>query len=309
MNKDKIKLYQGHGEYDPTRSTALRNMFASKLRGRLKKLRSVIKESIIDKDCFGLAPTNQQEMEKTSSREFDYSLDHEKVSAFIEWLKEQMASGVIDMSDIGNSPESAWTSTYILEAYKRGVQRARMELRKAKYDVPDMESTGGIESALQIPNHRNRLQSMYHRVLSEMESLVNDFAKQVGRILYDSFSKGHSPSEIYDRIKGLIDGKKRKELGLTLLLGSFVDFNRRVDMIGRTEIVRTINEAAITEYEHWEVEQLGIMAEWVTAGDRRVCQYCRSMSQKGPYNLSESRGLLPAHSLCRCFWLPVEVES
>lgn len=47
----------------------------------------------------------------------------------------------------------------------------------------------------------------------------------------------------------------------------------------------------------------------VTAGDDRVCPVCIKISEAGPYTISQARGLIPAHSRCRCGFEPVDEED
>jgi hypothetical protein len=298
---ENISVYQ----YDPTRTLTLRSTFARKMRSRAKKVQSAIQQSIVDRDCFGLTLTNQQDVDIAGVGQFDFPRNSEKVSAFQEWLKNNMRGVLIDMSNLQNLPELAWTSRYILDAYQRGIKRARTELRRKGYSIPSVEESGDVETIIRNPVHSDSLDNMYQRTINEVENAINNFIGLVGRVLFECLQKNLGPREIMDKINGLFDGENRRELGLTLIIGNFVNFFRRLDMITRTEIVRTINESALSEYKYWEVDQVELLAEWVTAQDDRVCPYCHSMSQGGPYNLSEAAGLIPAHSFCRCFWVPI----
>lgn len=47
----------------------------------------------------------------------------------------------------------------------------------------------------------------------------------------------------------------------------------------------------------------------VTAGDDRVCPVCIKISEAGPYTISQARGLIPAHSKCRCGFEPADAED
>lgn len=74
----------------------------------------------------------------------------------------------------------------------------------------------------------------------------------------------------------------------------------RAEAIARTETVRVFNEAALGRFKQHGVQE----KEWLTAGDERVdpdiCQPLegeRFPIDSGPAN--------PAHTRCRCSWLPV----
>jgi hypothetical protein len=293
--------------YDPTKSLVLRNTFSRKIRGRAKNVHKLMREAIIVRDCFGLSELSTQQLSANlpGYRQFAFENDSQKIEAFIVWLRQIIRSEIIDMRSIGNNVLSAWTSNYIMEAYRRGINRARSELRKAGFDVPDLDDTGGAEAAMKQPSHSKVLDNLAYRMLSTLEGAMTSLEKHISMVLSDSLQKGHSPEYIVRRINGVFTGKDRKELGLAIILFGFVPIMDRLDMIARSEIVRAIAESALAEYGYWGVEEVGLMAEWVTAGDDRVCPRCRTMSAQGPYNLQEAAGLIPFHPLCRCFWRPI----
>lgn len=284
---------------------------SNKFSARLRELRGVLRETIVERDCFGLiSPATQQVNFSPSGRgEFAYPSDNAKIAYFLAWFKEQLQAGIIDRSGFVRMTREIWTNLYLRQAYERGVRQARQELRKQGIAVPDLDE---IDALLNVEPHKSNLERLNQRMINELEGFTSGISHRVGRVLSDSFSRRHSPYMILERInKGLIQGKDRKELGLTLLFGKFVAFEMRADMIARTEIVRNVNEAALEEYSRWGIDHVGMEVElnWTTAGDARVCPYCKSMSAAGPYKLSEAKGLLPAHVLCRCWWLPTRKKT
>jgi SPP1 gp7 family putative phage head morphogenesis protein len=92
--------------------------------------------------------------------------------------------------------------------------------------------------------------------------------------------------------------------------------NGRIEHIGRTrskitaktEAVRAHHKAKIQMYRDEGVEEVTIMAEWVTAGDDRVCPICEPLDGR-TFTLNEIEGMLPAHAGCRCSTTPVEVTN
>jgi hypothetical protein len=270
----------------------------------------VIRKTIIDRDGFGLDDINNNQ-QPSGRREFAYDSDGQKIAYFLQWLRKTLDSELIQLTN-QNRVSSAWFNRFIDETYHRGVQRARTEMQKQGMDVPDIEDEGGIGFILGRPQHSQMINTLRYRVLNELEGFKNDILHYTGRVLSDSFQKGHGRYEIVKRINtGLFEGEDREDLGLTELIGMFVAFSRRSDMIARSEIVRIINEAALTEYEMQGIERVGVDIEliWTTAGDQRVCNICRRESAQSPYTIEEARGKLPRHVGCRCFWLPVRKEQ
>ena len=50
-----------------------------------------------------------------------------------------------------------------------------------------------------------------------------------------------------------------------------------------------------------------VKAEWMTAGDDRVCPICASL-QGQVFSLDEIEPLIPRHPNCRCIALPLLIE-
>jgi hypothetical protein len=126
-----IITYQQVKNYDPTMTTRLRNTFAKDINKRFLELAVVIKKSVYNNDCFGLKlQTNQ--MQPVPQEELKYKPSPEKVALFLVWLQQQMDRGILSIDKF----QDPWTNKYVLEAYKRGVLRARQELAKAGYKVP-----------------------------------------------------------------------------------------------------------------------------------------------------------------------------
>ena len=88
-------------------------------------------------------------------------------------------------------------------------------------------------------------------------------------------ANGDNPRLLARKIVATIDGKGAGELGLTDTLGRFIPAQRRAEIMARTEIIRAHHAATIQEYENWGVEGVHVQAEFVTAGDDRVCQQCK----------------------------------
>ncbi len=282
-----IKNYQTEGGYDPTKSTTLRNTFARKMRGRVRKLRTIVREAIQSQDRF---------------KNLNNS---ENVELFISWLDKQIQSEVISLTQVRNNVDVAWTTRYVNEAYRKGVQRARSEIRREGKDIPTVDEEGGFEAILQLPIHTQTYDNLAYNAITTLREAMQDLKKNIRRVMLDSLSKGHSNTKIAQRIDSLFSGTARQELGLTALLGKFVAMLNRVEMIARTEIVRVIAESTLAEYQYWGIEKIGLLAEWETAGDNRVCPYCKAMAARGPYDITEAQGLIPAHPRCRCYWLPI----
>jgi SPP1 gp7 family putative phage head morphogenesis protein len=78
-------------------------------------------------------------------------------------------------------------------------------------------------------------------------------------------------------------------------------------LLARTEIIRAHAEGTLNNFELAGLENVELQAEFLTAGDDRVCPICSALSGK-IYSIKEARGIIPVHPNCRCTWLPYDPE-
>jgi SPP1 gp7 family putative phage head morphogenesis protein len=294
--------------YDPSRTTGLRNTFARNMARRFNELIQVIRRAIIGQDCFGLnRSVISFQLTPPGNKAFDFTRSSDKVSGFMNWLNEQVEKGMLEVKvipQIGMAAEQPWTNVYIQDSYKRGVIRARYELQKAGFEnIPSIEQTGGINISLNTPVHADRLGLLYTRTFNDLKGVTNAMDLQISRVLAQGIADGDNPRLIARKLVSTINGAKMGELGITDTLGRFIPAQRRADILARTEIIRAHAEAQLIEYQNWAVEGVTLKAEFMTAGDERVCDICGSM-QGDVYKLEEASGVIPVHPRCRCIWIP-----
>ena len=242
--------------YDPTRTTVLRNGFARDMRKRFRELTVVIRKAIIEEDCFGLQAGFYQ-MVPPGRQAFVFPRSADKVNAFMEWLNRQVERGILEVGEfqqVGVGVEDAWTNKYIQDSYKRGVIRARYELKKAGFDVPSIDQTGGIEISMSTPFHIDRVGLLYSRTFSGLKGITAAMDTQISRVLAQGMADGDGPRVLARKLIATINGTGMGELAITDTLGRFVPAARRAEMLARTEIIRAHHNATIQEYKNWGVE-------------------------------------------------------
>ena len=282
-------------DVDPTRSLQLRARFVADAVRRLEQLKRWIRESVVDQDCFGLQETPLV-LAAARPRQFAFRQDSEKASAFMEWLREQEALGILETTtgtplEVG-SPRP-WVTTYVRSAYQKGLAQGRQDVRAAGVDVPSFEELpGGIAGVMNQPFHADRVALLYTRVFEDLKGVTSAMSAAINRELAQAMVEGIGPYEMARRLTKQVDG-----VGMV-----------RARTIARTETIRAHNEAALSEYDAASVI-LGteIKQQWWTALDERVCPVCGPRHAK-VYTREEGVGLLPAHPNCRCAWLPVLEE-
>ena len=293
--------------YDPTKTLTLRTAFVADMNRRFKALIKVIKEAIVEQDCFGLEVLTQAELTPPYSQAFNFPSVQEKVSAFMEWLKIQEERGLLETSQnwrIGTSLQEAWTNLYIEDSYKRGVQRARYEMKKNGYEVPTTEASGGIDAIMGASFHVDHVGIAYIRAFTELQGITAAMDTVISEVLAQGLIDGDGARLIARKLEALISGKGLGELGITDKRGRFIPAQQRARTLARTEIIRAHHLANIQEYKNWKVLGVQVTAEFSTAGDDRVCSQCAGY-HGNRYTLQEVEFMIPVHPNCRCIALPI----
>lgn len=311
---NKITPYKiiNYREYDPTRTLTLRRVFTRAMNKRFNEFISIIIKAVVEYDVFGLSPLTQQ-MQTPPPRAFNFDMNRDKVEAFMEWLQQQVNKGILEVGEIPgalHSPyDEAWTNKYILDSYKRGLIRARVEMRRRGMMIPTMDESGGIEAVMGTPFHIDRVGMLYLRTFEDLVNVNNSMIHGIRKVLTQGMVDGDNPRLLARKLRAVIDGTKAGELGITDTLGRYIPAKRRAEMIARTETIRAHHQATINEYESWGVTGVNVMAELKTAGDSRVCQQCLSLEAGGPYTLEVIRNMIPVHTNCRCIALPLVSDN
>jgi len=296
-----------YNRVDPTRTTALRNAFAGAMNKRFLELLVVIKRAIVTEDVFGLkSPIHILQMTTPGERAFAFTRSSAKIEAFMRWLQEQVDRGLLDIrvyEQIGASIESSWMNLYIYDSYKRGVIRARYEMRKAGMQIPTIDESGGIEMVMATPFHMDRVGVLFTRVFTELKGITDQMSSLISKILSQGMIDGDGAALLTRKLIAAINGAGVGDLGLTDSLGRFMPATRRATILARTELIRAHHLATIQEYRNWAVEGIKVQGEWKTAGDERVCTACESMEGR-IFTLAEIEPLIPLHPQCRCIALP-----
>lgn len=261
---------------DPTRTLTLRKKYESELYKRFRKLKGDVRKSIVTNDVFGLV-TNQP----LNTRQFAFERDPEKVRLFLEWLQKQIDNGILEVyygTQLGSAIESLWANVYIRTSYEKGVQRAQNEMKNAGYQIP---RTATVITAMNLPIHIDRLGLLYTRNYAGLKGITDEMSKQIAEILTESIALGRGPREVANLINDRID-----KIGIT-----------RARTLARTEMIRAHHQAMIQEMKNWGVVGVRVLAEWVTAGDGRVCPICRPLDGK-VYTLEKAENMIPRHPGC-----------
>jgi SPP1 gp7 family putative phage head morphogenesis protein len=284
---------------DPTRTTGLRARFQADVKRRFAVIEKDIKTSIVENDCFAIAPL--QILSPLPRRAFDFRTNPDKLAEFLAWLEKQEEAGVLTRTNfLGHrlGLNGAWTDSYIQSAYLQGIRRARSEMRRAGIQLDvfgnDPLLPSSIMASFNLPIHAETVAMLYMRTFEDLKTVTQVMNADVRRLLADELRSGIS--------QGLAEGRGVFQVASQIAQ----NVNGRVEAIGinrartiaRTETIRAHHLANVNEYRQIDKDlEVTIQAEWSTANDGSVCDECANMEGK-IFSLDEIEKLIPYHPNC-----------
>jgi SPP1 gp7 family putative phage head morphogenesis protein len=269
-------------QVDPTRTTMLRRKFSADVRRRFVRLLNAIYELVVEEDAFGL---KERQPLKFNQR-FAFLTSPKKVEAFRIWLQSQIDIGLLSTDNTGKP----WTAQYVDSAYRAGVVRAYSETNKETLAPTKDFYVGGREqflrSSFSQPETVSKIELLATRSFENLKGVTSQMAAQMNRVLSDGIAHGDGPTKI------------ARELRKTANLPKV-----RAETIARTEVINAHAEGKLDSFEELGIDELGVLAEFSTAGDEKVCPRCGAL-QGNTYTVDEARGVIPVHPNCRCTWIP-----
>lgn len=214
--------------------------------------------------------------------------------AFLAWLKKQVQFRI--MGNTVEQIEKAWWTQYAEAGYRQGAGRAFDDVQQkatGKAGVGDFYQGSKDEflrSSFGRPVQVERIKILASRTYQDLVGINEAMATGISRSLLDGLVRGDNPRTIADDIEENVEG-----------IGAY-----RAETIARTEIIRAHAEGQLDALEAMGVEQVGVMVEWSTAGDDRVCSLCEEL-EGVVLKLSEAHNKIPFHPNCRCSFLPANV--
>jgi len=254
---------------------------------RFRRLAAAITKLLVEEDALG-QKLRQSPLVIHQVHQFAFHTDPQKLQAFQQWLQEQVSAGVLQTDGLTGQP---WMGKYVQSAYRQGMLRAYTDSTKAgMMEKPDWYAGSRqqfLQTAFGQPETMQKIQLLATRSFEELKGVTATMSQQMGRILAKGLAAGMGASTIArDMVKSI---------------GALT--RSRAQMIARTEIINAHAEGQLDAFRVLGVKQLGIQAEWSTAGDALVCPECAAMEGK-VYNTEDAHGLIPLHPNCRCAWIP-----
>lgn len=210
---------------------------------------------------------------------FKFETSDEKLKSFNRWFANQVKKGILQVDHTGKP----WTSKYVDSAYKKGRTRAYIQAK----DVSRTHQSF-LNVAFNSPEVVSKLRLLGTRNFEQLKGITADMSSQLNRILASGIAAGRAPREIAREISKSVDGINK----------------RRAQVLARTELIMAHAEGQLDSYQEMGIEGIKVLAEFLTAGDKRVCPKCNALSGK-VFTIAQARGLIPVHPSCRCAWSPV----
>ena len=252
--------------------------------GRFNRLALEIKQTIFDNDFFDLK--KDQKQNKALAKKDGASLPiNKKVEVFIAWLNRQI--DVIIFGDKDNpkfgDKTGKWMDIYTRAAYESGLKAGYIELKQEGYIEANEPAPTINARSEKNKRYLAALLLLQLKTKEEIRGVTNVMVQQISRVIIDDISAGKPPQMVtMDVINRL------NKVGKT-----------RAKETTETEIVRDHDFAKLDIWTEYDVSVVGILAEWITAQDDKVCPFCAS-NEFSVYPINELYEILPAHPYCRC---------
>jgi len=276
-----IRLPRG----DPSRTVSVVRQYTRDLDARWREVLRVLLQLIVTDDVLGLGtpPRAFLQFEDRPGR-FDFPADIPgKQAAFNAFLRKLLDDEILELAPISGTG-SGWQNKYVRASYSVGVEHADRSLRAVGIEPPP----GSLAQTLNQPIHVEKLQLLFSRNFEELRGVTNAQAQALSRIVTEGLATGQSPRVVAREITRSI---------------SSIGVNRG-RVIARTETIRTHATATLTRFRQSGVTRVQGFAEFLTAGDDRVCQQCLDLEGR-IFTLDAAASIIPVHPNCRCVWLPV----
>lgn len=322
MISNKATIHQ----IDPTRMNGIRRKVIARLRRSYAKLAQMVRMQLIENLGYPVkARFTHHSM--VGNEDWSYETNPNKVKRFRQWLRQRMDSVLSG---------DAVIQAFIDQAYDKGTTRTFRDIRKDRSKDGTGKDTSrqtdrGLHKTSSLPSPRitspikhapntrgvgippreiqrieennflrmrknlkptvEKVKLLASRTFHELEGINQRMASNMSRTLAEGLAHGWTIHKITQQIV--------KQTGIAFL---------RANTIVRTELVRAHAEGQLDALEALGEEKVGVAVEWESAQDDRVCPKCSSLQGK-VFSIKEARGKIPAHTRCRCAWIPLRVAT
>jgi SPP1 gp7 family putative phage head morphogenesis protein len=213
--------------------------------------------------------------------------------AYQKWLKQQVEEGVLTVPP--EYTEAPWLSKYITAAHTQGVTSAYASTQLSRGNLVtgaeyELGSQQFLQDAFGGEVAASKVQALATTSFTHLKGITSDMEAKLQVVFANAIAKGTSVKDVAKEIEATVTGISKT----------------RAKALAQYEIIKAHAEGQLDSFEKLDVGTLGVLAEFSTAGDGKVCPKCKDL-EGNVYTVKEARGLIPAHVNCRCSWLPAMV--
>jgi hypothetical protein len=228
-------------------------------------------------------------MQETLLQALDFSVSwphktpREKLAALRGWADELTATHI-------NRPHAEhWVSKYVRDTHNKAAARA----------FQNINYLAGKEPAYVAGYRQQFLNGMKRRYDAAIELQI-DAARATLQNIADGVR-----NEIIDEAAFILRGDPGNKRLKKIIRVAFTRAALKTAPRDTSDIIVAAHaDGMLDAFEDLGVEKVGVRAEWVTAGDNRVCPLC--LDHEGQtFTIDAARGLIPLHPRCRCTWVAV----
>jgi SPP1 gp7 family putative phage head morphogenesis protein len=152
-----------------------------------------------------------------------------------------------------------------------------------KAEDNEVETKLALQETFELENPE-AVEWISSRSLNLAQMVNGTTRKQLRAVLAEGVDLGESIPKITKRIKEFYTN----------------GYERRAQIVARTEVIAAANEGAIQGFKEAGVEYM----EFYAALDERICPDCSALHEQIFY-VKDAKNIIPIHPQCRCTWLPV----
>jgi SPP1 gp7 family putative phage head morphogenesis protein len=289
-------------QLDPQRLQGIRNPLVKQIDQKYKALSKAIYQKLVKENFLeSLKPPKhtiktidtQKVTVRSATHAYNYPTASSSKQEFLTWLEQQLQEGTI--TDKQGKPITVTTDLKdaVYSAYKQGTLRAYIDAHKPPKHGPksdaqyiDGQKEQFLQDAFNAPANLETMELIASRAFDQMDGIDSNMSKQMSRIFAEAVLKGENPRKVA--------AKLIKEVGMTAT---------RARTVARTEMAFAFAEGQLSSFEKQGIEEVGVLVEYSTAEDEKVCPKCAPYNNQ-VFKIKDAHGLIPMHPNCRCAWIP-----
>lgn len=275
--------YRGLARGDPSRTNGIVRLYIGDLNRRWQRISSLIWQTVVVNDALRLEQSGGLPVAAArAATPFQFRNDPAgKTEDFLRWLNDALDDEVLEITrgPAGRiTSNSRWQDRYVRASYSRGLEHAQDAMRRA--GIPfDSRIAADLFNA---PIHADSLALLYTRQFTDLQGITQATSGQISRVLTEGLARGQGPREMARNMRTVIGN-----IGVS-----------RSRVLARTETIRVHAESTLNRYQDAGVQDVTVLAEFLTANDDRVCPDCQALETGEPIPINEARGTIPVHANC-----------